>query len=161
MNSSRPPTCILTGKSGLYQSPDREGQKVPAHRVFPNRPGVLRVGPLPGSMYLLMSSNTPSCHICARAALSAWEAFTHPCKLLAIVQNPPEASSHHQASHSFPPHPTTASTDPGKVPVGYGVSTAVPLSPGRGRLTHLWSPAPHSELRARNPNQRQPSNFPP
>lgn len=44
-------------------------------KVSPDRPGVLSVGPTPGPWIFSRSLNTPSCHISAWAAHSAWEAF--------------------------------------------------------------------------------------
>lgn len=115
---------------------------------------MLSVGPLPRCIVLFTFLNIPTCHPSARAALSAWEAFPHPGKLLPILQSPPAASPHPQEGHSHPPAPTTASTDLGKVPGGYGILYVYASVTQQGHsLTHLWSPAPHTEPRARNPNR--------
>lgn len=131
------------------------GTEGPTRRVCPNRPGVLRVDP-PRPTDLFVSPMHPKlCHTSAQDALSAWEAFPHPCKLLAILRRPPEASPCPQASHSLPPPPPTASMELRKVPVGDGI-TYIPASlTWQGQsVTHLCSPVPHTEPQTRNPDQK-------
>lgn len=84
------------------------------------------------------------CSFCLGSLPSPLETLVHPSRPITLPQ----------AGHSLPPTPITASAGTGKVPVGYGTmyARASVTQQGLG-LTHLWSPAPHTEPRARNPNR--------
>lgn len=114
---------------------------------------------LPGSVQVPHTHQ--ACHTFAGAALSAWEAFPHTCKLLAILQSPLEALPCPHASHSLPPAPRTASTDPVTVPGGYSIMYTRASLTGQGpTLAHLCSPHLILNPEPETPIKRHPGAFP-
>lgn len=125
---------VLKGRPGLPLSPVWNSR---------SQAGNAEPGPHPRSADLLkFPKHAKMPHLCTGCSFCLGSP-SHPCKLLAILQSPPEASPRAQASPSLPSALTIADTAPSRYQrqnVHRCLSTWQGLS-----LTHLWSPAPHTE----------------